>query len=57
MKNNKQPNNKRAQFTKDLDKLISGDYVLVPKQPTMKWSELVWQLVVVFLQSRYSKNG
>lgn len=34
MKNNKQPNNKRAQFTKDLDKLISGDYVLVPKQPT-----------------------
>lgn len=25
---------KRAQFAKDLDKLVSGDYVLVPKQPT-----------------------
>lgn len=25
---------KRADFSKDLDKLISGDYVLVPKQPT-----------------------
>ncbi len=25
---------KRAQFSKDLDKLISGEYVLVPKQPT-----------------------
>ena len=30
MKNNKQINSKRAQFAKDLDKLISGDYVLVP---------------------------
>ncbi len=28
------PAHKRAQFAKDLDKLISGDYVLVPKQPT-----------------------
>ncbi|WP_277560675.1 hypothetical protein [Acinetobacter beijerinckii] len=27
-------NDKRADFTKDLNKLISGDYVLVPKQPT-----------------------
>ncbi|MBJ8467630.1 hypothetical protein [Acinetobacter pittii] len=27
-------NKKRAQFTKDIDKLVSGDYVLVPKQPT-----------------------
>lgn len=27
------PANKRAQFAKDLDKLISGDYVLVPKNP------------------------
>ena len=27
------PDNKRAQFAKDLDKLISGDYVLVPKNP------------------------
>lgn len=26
---------KRAQFAKDLDKLISGDYVLVPKEPTV----------------------
>lgn len=26
--------NKRAQFTKDINKLISGDYVLVPKNPT-----------------------
>ncbi|MCH7357320.1 hypothetical protein MMP61_17380 [Acinetobacter sp. NIPH 1958] len=34
MKNNRQQNHKRAQFSKDLDKLISGDYVLVPKQPT-----------------------
>ncbi|MGB9040319.1 MAG: hypothetical protein WCC23_17675 [Acinetobacter calcoaceticus] len=25
---------KRAQFAKDIDKLISGDYVLVPNQPT-----------------------
>ena len=25
---------KRAQFTTDLDKLVSGDYVLVPKTPT-----------------------
>ena len=25
---------KRAQFAKDLDKLVSGDYVLVPKKPT-----------------------
>ncbi len=30
------PANKRAQFAKDLDKLISGDYVLVPKEPTQK---------------------
>jgi hypothetical protein len=56
MKNNKQPNNKRAQFTKDLDKLISGDYVLVPKQPTMKWSKLVWQLVVDSSQSKSLKR-
>ena len=28
--------NKRAQFAKDLDKLSSGDYVLVPKEPTQK---------------------
>ncbi|MGY3823120.1 hypothetical protein [Acinetobacter haemolyticus] len=27
---------KRIQFAKDLDKLISGDYVLVPKEPTQK---------------------
>lgn len=27
---------KRAQFAKDLDKLVSGDYVLVPKEPTQK---------------------
>ncbi|RYL25165.1 hypothetical protein [Acinetobacter piscicola] len=27
-------NQKRQQFTKDLDKLISGDYVLAPKEPT-----------------------
>ncbi|ADX02998.1 hypothetical protein [Acinetobacter baumannii] len=25
---------KRAQFAKDLDKLVSGDYVLVPKKPS-----------------------
>ena len=25
---------KRAQFAKDLDKLVSGDYVLVPREPT-----------------------
>ncbi|MBK0063938.1 MULTISPECIES: hypothetical protein [unclassified Acinetobacter] len=25
---------KRAHFAKDLDKLVSGDYVLVPKKPT-----------------------
>ncbi|MDC5408337.1 hypothetical protein OHW82_08245 [Acinetobacter baumannii] len=25
---------KRAQSAKDIDKLVSGDYVLVPKQPT-----------------------
>lgn len=25
---------KRAQFAKNIDKLVSGDYVLVPKQPT-----------------------
>ncbi|RTY11201.1 hypothetical protein EKS29_07710 [Acinetobacter baumannii] len=25
---------KRPQFTKDINKLVSGDYVLVPKQPT-----------------------
>jgi len=25
---------KRSNFIKDLDKLVSGDYVLVPKQPT-----------------------
>lgn len=25
---------KRGHFVKDLDKLVSGDYVLVPKQPT-----------------------
>ena len=29
------PADKRAQFAKDLDKLISGDYVLVPKEPTV----------------------
>ncbi|ENX58177.1 MULTISPECIES: hypothetical protein [Acinetobacter] len=28
------PELKRVQFNKDLDKLLSGDYVLVPKQPT-----------------------
>lgn len=27
---------KRQQFSKDLDKLISGDYVLVPKEPTQE---------------------
>ena len=27
-------NQKRQQFTKDLDKLVSGDYVLVPTTPT-----------------------
>lgn len=27
---------KRAQFVKDLDKLVGGDYVLVPKEPTQK---------------------
>lgn len=27
-------NEKRADFTKDLNKLISGDYVLIPKEPT-----------------------
>lgn len=25
---------KRGQFSKNLDKLVSGDYVLVPKEPT-----------------------
>ncbi|MDG9993305.1 hypothetical protein [Acinetobacter ursingii] len=25
---------KRAHFAKDLDKLVSGDYMLVPKEPT-----------------------
>ena len=30
------PDHKRTQFAKDLDKLISGDYVLVPKEPTQK---------------------
>lgn len=39
MKNNKQINSKRAQFAKDLDKLISGDYVLVPKQPTTEMEQ------------------
>jgi hypothetical protein len=34
MKKNNSQNEKRAQFSKDLDKLISGDYVLVPKEPT-----------------------
>lgn len=32
-------NKKRAQFAKDIDKLVSGDYVLVPKQPTEKMIE------------------
>lgn len=27
-------NQKRQQFAKDLDKLVSGNYVLVPKEPT-----------------------
>lgn len=27
-------NAKRADFSKDLDKFVSGDYVLVPKRPT-----------------------
>lgn len=31
--------NKRAQFTKDINKLISGDYVLVPKQPTKEMEQ------------------
>ncbi|AVN18408.1 hypothetical protein C6N19_10950 [Acinetobacter pittii] len=30
---------KRAQFAKDLDKLVSGDYVLVPKQPTKEMEQ------------------
>ena len=29
-------NQKRQQFTKDLDKLVSGEYVLVPKNPTFE---------------------
>lgn len=27
---------KRQQFAKDLDKLVSGDYVLVPKNPSFE---------------------
>lgn len=29
-------NRKRADYSKDLDKLISGDYVLMPKEPTAR---------------------
>ncbi|MCU4378247.1 hypothetical protein KTH36_07575 [Acinetobacter haemolyticus] len=29
----------RTAFIKDLDKLISGDYVLVPKQPTAEMEQ------------------
>jgi hypothetical protein len=32
-------NQKRAQFAKDIDKLVSGDYVLVPKQPTKEMEQ------------------
>lgn len=32
-------NKKRAQFSKDLDKLVSGDYVLVPKQLTKEMEQ------------------
>lgn len=31
---------KRAEFAKDLNKLISGDYVLVPKQPTVEMEQV-----------------
>lgn len=27
---------KRAHFAKDIDKLVSGDYVLVPREPTQE---------------------
>ncbi|EHU1446248.1 hypothetical protein [Acinetobacter baumannii] len=29
-------NKKRAQFAKDIDKLVSDEYVLVPKKPTQE---------------------
>ncbi|MEX5365672.1 hypothetical protein WCE00_01665 [Acinetobacter haemolyticus] len=35
--------NKRAQFTKDINKLISGDYVLVPKHPTQEMLDVAWE--------------
>lgn len=33
---NMNTNQKRQQFVKDLDKLVSGDYVLAPKVPNEK---------------------
>ncbi|MFV5413882.1 hypothetical protein [Acinetobacter baumannii] len=36
---------KRAQFTKDLDKLVSGDYVLVPKNPTKEMERVGIEVV------------
>ncbi|HGH3665244.1 TPA: hypothetical protein ACJK7M_001125 [Acinetobacter baumannii] len=30
---------KRVKFPKDLDKLVSGDYVLVPKNPTKEMEQ------------------
>ena len=37
------PADKRVQFAKDLDKLISGDYVLVPKEPTQEMLDVAWE--------------
>lgn len=49
--NNQQstPINKRVQFPKDLDKLISGDYVLVPKEPTREMERAAMEAGAGFL--------
>lgn len=41
--------NKRAQFAKDLDKLIGGDYVLVPKEPTREMERAAMEAGAGFL--------
>lgn len=43
------PANKRAQFAKDLDKLIGGDYVLVPKEPSLEMEKAAMEAGAGFL--------
>ena len=40
---------KRQKFIKDLDKLISGDYVLAPKEPTKEMERAAMEAGAGFL--------